>query len=268
MKLSLSVLSAGLLATTLCFADDQSQATTQNLAAVNTSSNVILKSDIDKVSYTVGVDLGSNFKKQDIAINIDALLQGLKDAQAGGNLAMTKEQMQDTLKAFQKTLVEKRAAKFKADSEKNKKEGDDFLAKNKAQPGVVTLPSGLQYKVITPGAGAKPAASDAVKVEYTGRLLNGTVFDSTDKAGKPATFNVSDVIPGWTEALKLMPVGSKWEIYIPADLAYGQRGVGEPIGPNQTLIFQVRLIAIEKSNKGSQANETQVQPKSKKERQM
>ena len=245
MKLPLyAVLSAGLLATSVCVA-----------ATDTTPSNIMLKTELDKVSYTVGADLGKNFKKQDININIEALVQGLKDGQADAKLAMTKEEMQETLKSFQKTLMAKRAAKFKLDADKNKKEGDAFLAQNKSLPGVVTTSTGLQYKVLTPGNGQKPLATDSVKVEYTGRLISGVVFDSTDKTGKPATFKVSDVIPGWTEALKLMPQGSTWEIYIPSELAYGARGVGEPIGPNQTLIFKVRLITVEKSDKNSQVNQ-------------
>ena len=121
------------------------------------------------------------------------------------------------------------------------------MSENKNKPGVVALPSGLQYKVVETGHGAKPSKNDTVTVEYTGRLINGTVFDSTEKAGKPATFKVSQVIPGWTEALQLMPAGSTWEIYVPANLAYGPRSVGGPIGPNETLIFKVHLISVKKS---------------------
>lgn len=242
MKLPLyAVLSAGLLATSVCVASD-----------------VVLKTDIDKVSYTVGVDLGKNFKKQDININVDALVQGLKDGQTDAKLAMTKEEMQNTLNSFRKTLMEKHTAKMKLESEKNKKEGDAFLAQNKNLPGVVTTVSGLQYKVITPGNGPKPLATDSVQVEYTGRLINGKEFDSTKKVGKPATFRVSDVISGWTEALKIMPQGSTWEVYIPANLAYGEHGVGEAIGPNQTLIFTIHLLTVEKGNKGSQVNQQKI----------
>lgn len=246
MKLKLLVLATGFLATSVSFAHAPNQS----------SGTIPLTSETDKVSYTIGADLGKNFKKQEIDININALVQGLKDSQAGDNLALTKEEMQSTLQSFQKKLIERRAAKFKEVSEKNKKEGDDFLAKNKTEPGVVTTASGLQYKVLTKGNGAKPTPNDTVKVEYTGRLINGTVFDSSEKAGKPATFKVTEVIPGWTEALKLMPQGSTWEIYVPSELAYGARGVGEPIGPNQTLIFKVHLLTVEKNTGSSQTKVT------------
>ena len=154
--------------------------------------------------------------------------------------------MKDTLTKFQKDLMAKHAAQFDKQASANKEKGDAFLAANKAKAGVVTLASGLQYKIITPGKGAKPAKEDEVTVEYTGKLIDGTVFDSTDKAGKPATFKVTQVIPGWTEALQLMPAGSTWEIYVPANLAYGARNVGGPIGPNETLIFNVHLISVKK----------------------
>ena len=154
--------------------------------------------------------------------------------------------MKDTLSKFQKDLMAKHAAQFDKQASENKAKGDAFLLANKAKAGVATLASGLQYKIITPGNGAKPAKEDEVTVEYTGKLIDGTVFDSTDKAGKPATFKVSQVIPGWTEALQLMPAGSTWEIYVPANLAYGARNVGGPIGPNETLIFNVHLISVKK----------------------
>ena len=139
-------------------------------------------------------------------------------------------------------------------AEKNKKTGAEFLEKNKKQQGVVVLPSGLQYKILTPGKGPHPSDKDRVKVEYTGKLLDGTVFDSTDKIGKPVEFSVMHVIPGWTEALKRMRPGATWEVFVPAKLAYGERGVGGPIGPNATLIFKIRLIAIVKPTAKNKKN--------------
>jgi FKBP-type peptidyl-prolyl cis-trans isomerase FklB len=165
---------------------------------------------------------------------------------SGGTLLLTEQQMKDVLNKFQKDLMAKRTADFNKKSEENKTKGEAFLAQNKAKPGVVTLPDGLQYKIITPGTGAKPTKEDTVTVEYKGQLIGGEVFDSTDKSGKPATFKLSQVIPGWTEALQLMPAGSTWEIYVPANLAYGSRSVGGPIGPNETLIFNIHLISVKK----------------------
>lgn len=214
------------------------------MAATDATS---LATDKDKLSYSIGADLGKNFKNQGIDINPDALASGMKDGMAGSNLLLTEQQMKDVLSKFQKDLMAKRSAEFNKKGEENKVKGEAFLSSNKAKSGVVVLPSGLQYKIIETGKGAKPGKSDTVTVEYTGTLIDGTVFDSTEKAGKPATFQVSQVIPGWTEALQLMPAGSTWEVYVPSDLAYGPRSVGGPIGPNETLIFKIHLISVKKS---------------------
>lgn len=200
----------------------------------------------DKLSYTIGVDLGTNFKKQGSSLNPELVQQGIKDGMTGGKLMMTEQEMGDTLKKFQQELLAKRAEKIKEMSEKNKQAGDKFLESNKANKEVVVLPSGLQYKVIKPGSGAKPAANDVVTVEYAGKLVNGQEFDSSKKVGKPVSFNVSQVIPGWTEVLQLMQEGANWEVYIPANLAYGEQGAGA-IGPNETLIFNIHLIKVEKA---------------------
>ena len=205
-----------------------------------------LTTDMDKLSYSVGVDLGKNLKRQGIEINPMVMARGIQEAMSGGPLSMTEEEMKEALTKFQKDLMAKRAAQLDKKSEMNKATGEAFLAQNKTKAGVVTLPSGLQYKILTAGTGAKPSKEETVTVEYTGRLIDGTVFDSTDKAGKPASFKVSQVIPGWTEALQLMPAGSTWEIYVPSNLAYGTRSVGGPIGPNETLIFNVHLISVKK----------------------
>lgn len=206
-----------------------------------------LNSELDKLSYSIGTDLGKNLKKQGIDINATALAKGIEDGIAGGTLLLTEQQMKDVLTNFQKSLMTKRAAQFDKTAQENKAKGDAFLSANKSKTGVVALPSGLQYKIITAGNGTKPGKEDTVEVEYTGRLINGEVFDSTDKAGgKPVSFKLSQVIPGWTEALQLMPAGSTWELYVPAELAYGSRNVGGPIGPNETLIFNVHLISVKK----------------------
>lgn len=210
-----------------------------------------LKTDADKLSYSIGSDLGKNFKRQSIDINPAAMTQGISDAMGNGKLLMTEEQMKDVLTKFQKDVMAKRSAEFSKKSADNKVVGEKFLTENKAKPGIVVLPSGLQYKIIKNGSGARPSKDDMVTVEYTGHLINGEVFDSTSKTGKPATFKLSQVIPGWTEALQLMPAGSTWEIYVPAALAYGDRTVGGPIGPNETLIFNIHLISVEKEKSAS-----------------
>lgn len=214
------------------------------MAATDAAS---LSTDTDKLSYSIGADLGKNFKTQGIEINPTALAQGMQDGMGTGSLALTEQQMKDVLNKFQKDLMTKRTAEFNKKSDENKTKGEAFLAENKSKAGVVVLPSGLQYKVIETGTGTKPTKTDTVTVEYTGRLIDGTVFDSTDKSGKPATFQVSQVIPGWTEALQLMPAGSTWEIFVPSSLAYGSRSVGGPIGPNEALIFKIHLISVKKS---------------------
>ncbi|WP_019217543.1 FKBP-type peptidyl-prolyl cis-trans isomerase N-terminal domain-containing protein [Legionella tunisiensis] len=217
------------------------------IAAADAATTTSLNSDMDKLSYSIGADLGKNFKKQGIDISPAAMAKGLQDGMSGGQLLLTEQQMKDVLNKFQKDLMAKRNAEFTKKAEENKAKGEAFMSQNKAKEGVVSLPSGLQYKVIQTGSGAKPAKDDTVTVEYTGKLIDGQVFDSTEKTGKPATFKVSQVIPGWTEALQLMPAGSTWEVYVPANLAYGPRSVGGPIGPNETLIFKIHLISVKKS---------------------
>lgn len=211
-------------------------------AASDSSS---LKTNLDKLSYSIGVDLGTNFKKQNIEVSPAALASGVNAGLGKEALKLTDAQMKEVLSNFQKELMAKRSEEVNKIAEKNKAEGEAFLTKNKGNAGVKTLPSGLQYKVIKSGTGAKPTKSDTVTVEYTGRLLNGEVFDSTEKSGKPATFKLTQVIPGWTEALQLMPAGSEWEIFIPSNLAYGKRSVGGPIGPNETLIFKINLLSVQ-----------------------
>lgn len=214
------------------------------IAALDSAS---LNSDVDKLSYSIGADLGRNFNKQGIEINPTVMEQGIQDGLKGSQLLLTDDQMKEVLNKFQRDLMAKRQADFNKMAEQNKAQGEKFLSDNKAKSGIVALPSGLQYKVIQQGKGPKPSKNDTVTVEYTGKLINGQVFDSSEKTGKPATFKVSQVIPGWTEALQLMNSGSTWEVYIPAALAYGPRSVGGPIGPNETLIFQIHLVSVAKA---------------------
>jgi len=198
-----------------------------------------------KASYAIGMNLGGGLHRQNIDVDTEALVQGLKDTLSGNKTQLTDEEARAALMQLQGEMQAKMQAKQAAEGEANKKEGDAFLAANKTKEGVVTLPSGLQYKILTPGNGAKPTATDSVVCNYKGTLINGTEFDSSYKRGEPATFPVTGVIKGWTEALQLMPVGSKWQLFIPPDLAYGPRGTpGGPIGPDSTLIFEVELMSI------------------------
>lgn len=200
---------------------------------------ITLKDQKDKVSYSIGLNIGSTLKQQGLELNTDALSAGLKAALSGEKALLTEEQVRETLMAFQREMMTKELQK----GEENKKVGEEFLAKNKSEKGVVSLPSGLQYKVIREGKGEKPKATDVVKTHYRGTLIDGTEFDSSTE-GEPVEFPLNRVIPGWTEALQLMPVGSKWQLFVPAELAYGQQGQG-PIPPNSTLIFEVELLGIQ-----------------------
>lgn len=197
----------------------------------------------DEVSYAIGTDIANSIKRQEIDVNPALIAKGIQDAYAGKSV-LSEEEVKATLQAFQADLRNKMMEKMKVASEKNKKDGETFLAANKSKQGVVTLPSGLQYKIIKEGTGKKPTATDTVSVNYRGTLIDGTEFDSSYSRGTPATFKVNGVIPGWTEALQLMPVGSKWELFIPPNLAYGERQAGPKIGPNSTLLFEVELLSI------------------------
>lgn len=205
-----------------------------------------LTTDKDKLSYAIGMDLGENFKSQSIDIDAGKLADGIRDVMSGGKPLLTVEQREATLNKFQKDFKAKQEADMKQKAEKNKQAGIAYLAANKAKPGVVVLPSGLQYTVVEAGTGPMPTDQDVVTVDYEGSLINGTVFDSSYKRGKPVTFTVGEVIPGWKEALKLMKTGSTWMLVVPADLAYGEKGLGAggPIGPNEVLVFKVKLINI------------------------
>jgi len=198
-----------------------------------------LKDSKDKVSYSIGLNIGFNLKKQNVSINPDTFVLGLKDALAG-KPQMTDEQVKETMTAFEKEMIDKQ----KAAGVKNGADGEKFLAENKKKEGVKATASGLQYKVVKEGTGAQPKEKDTVMANYRGTLIDGTEFDSSYKRGQPATFPVSGVIKGWTEALQMMKVGSKYQLFIPANLAYGERAMGPDIGPNSTLIFEVELLDV------------------------
>jgi FKBP-type peptidyl-prolyl cis-trans isomerase FklB len=203
-----------------------------------------LKTEKDKLSYAMGMDLGNQLKTRSVDIDPALFARGLTDALAGGKTLLTPEEAKTFIAELQKAIVVKQAAEAKAAGDRNKAEGDAFLAANKAKEGVVTLPSGIQYKVLSPGTGKQPTIDDTVVCQYRGTLIDGKEFDSSYKRGQPATFPVKGVIKGWTEVLQLMPVGSKWQVFIPPALAYGERGAGADIGPNAALVFEIELVAI------------------------
>jgi FKBP-type peptidyl-prolyl cis-trans isomerase FklB len=212
---------------------------------LSAEENIVLKDQKDKVSYSIGVDIGNNLKNLKVDMNLDFLVRGIRDVLSETKLLMTEQEVRSTMMAFQKELMAKREQQMKVLGEKNKKEGESFLAENKKREGVTTLLSGLQYKVFKAGTGKTPTDTNTVTVHYRGTLIDGTEFDSSYRRGQPATFQVKGVIPGWIEALKLMQEGAKWQLFIPPNLAYGERGAGSVIGPNATLIFEVELISIQ-----------------------
>jgi len=204
-----------------------------------------LETDEQKVSYSFGLILGKRMTSDLPNLDFNVFIQGIKDGFKGDTALLTDNQIQQVLKDFQDKQRQEQLQEFDNIAEKNKTVGDTFLAENKDKEGVVTLASGLQYKIVSEGAGNKPKADDVVKVHYSGSLISGTVFDSSIERGEPVSFPVNGVIPGWTEALKLMSEGSKWSLYIPSDLAYGPGG-NRNIGPNETLLFEVELLEIQK----------------------
>jgi FKBP-type peptidyl-prolyl cis-trans isomerase len=211
---------------------------------VSGADEMILKSQKDKVSYTIGVFSGKNLKQQTVDVNPDIMMKGVKDALSGGKLLLTDQEMQEVMTALQKDLTAKQTEIRKTVGEQNKKEGETFLAENKKKEGVKTLPNGLQYKVIKEGTGKTPKATDAVVAHYRGTRIDGTEFDSSYKRNEPATFKLDNVIQGWREAVLMMKEGAKWQIFVPSNLAYGENGAG-PIPPNATLIFEIELIRVE-----------------------
>jgi FKBP-type peptidyl-prolyl cis-trans isomerase FklB len=198
----------------------------------------------DKVSYGIGLRIGRDFKAQQVDLKPDLLMKGIEDGLSGAEPLLTDEQIRETMVAFQQEMMEREKTRLEEASVKNAEEGKQFLEANAQKEGVVTLPSGLQYKVVTEGSGKQPAAEDIVKVHYRGTLVDGTEFDSSYSRNEPAEFPVGGVIPGWTEALLLMKEGAKWQLVLPPELAYGERGAGPRIGPNATLVFEVELLEV------------------------
>lgn len=205
----------------------------------------ILKTQQDKINYGIGVGVARNFKAQGLNVDLDLVIRGMRDTLSGTALLMTEEDLAKVMYAFQQEMQQKQAQARKLTAENNKKEGDAFLAENAKREGVTVLPSGLQYKILKAGDGKIPASTDSVECNYIGTFIDGKEFDNSYKMGKPVTFKIqTGIIPGWSEALKLMPVGSKWQVFIPSQLAYGERGAGSQIGPNTTLIFEIELLSI------------------------
>jgi FKBP-type peptidyl-prolyl cis-trans isomerase FklB len=209
------------------------------------ADDALLKSQKDRVSYVIGVSSGNNLRQQSVDIDPDVMMRGLKDGLSGGPTLLTEPEMRAVMTAFQQEMAIKEMGRREAAAERNKKEGDAFLAENKTREGVKTLPSGLQYKVLKEGTGKSPKATDTVVVHYRGTLLSGMDFDSSYLRNEPANIQVDSVIKGWKEALPLMKEGAKWQLVIPPELAYGENGAG-PIGPNSVLLFEVELISVVK----------------------
>ncbi len=243
VRLPVSILAATLL---LCACDKQTAAKDAEApAAAAPAAQEAFQTDPQRMGYALGTNVGRTFKQQNFPVDIDSVIAGMRDAFTGGTLKMDDAKIAETLQKLQTTLQANAQAAQETATKKNADDGTAFFAKNGTAEGVVTTKTGLQYKVVTAGDGKKPTAEDTVKVHYRGTLLDGTEFDSSYARGEPVTFPVNAVIPGWTEALQLMPVGSKWQVFIPSDLGYGAGGAGDKIGPNAALIFDVELLSIE-----------------------
>ena len=213
---------------------------------LHAEDQLVLKDQKDKVSYSIGREMGSSMKQQKLDVNPDLIIAGFRDGLAGKKPLLTETETKEVMANFEKEMETRSAQDAEGAAEKNKKEGEAFLAENKKKEGVKTLPSGLQYKILRDGTGPSPKPDDKVTTHYRGTLLDGTEFDSSYSRNEPASFGVGQVIKGWQEALPLMKVGAKWQLFIPANLAYGERGAGGTIGPNAALIFDIELISIEK----------------------
>ncbi|MHC4560669.1 MAG: FKBP-type peptidyl-prolyl cis-trans isomerase [Planctomycetota bacterium] len=219
--------------------------TSQSTGEAAAPKVVLLKTELDKVSYVIGTQIAQNFKRQEIEINIESLILGMKDAMTGKKLALGQDEIRQVMTSFQQRMMAKQTAKKSEQAVKNLAASKTFLEANKAKEGVKALPSGLQYKVIKEGAGKIPTTEDKVRTHYRGRLIDGTEFDSSYKRNQPAEFALKGIIKGWSEALLLMKEGSKWELYIPPNLAYGEKG-RPGIPPNSMLIFEIELLEVVK----------------------
>ena len=197
----------------------------------------------EKASYSIGANWGNSLKRQEVEVDLEATIKGLRDGLAGKSV-LTDQELREALSALNQEIRAKMEEKRKHLGETNKQEGEKFLAENKSKPGVITLPSGLQYKILAEGSGESPKSNDVVTANYRGTLIDGTEFDSSSKSGQPLVRPANMLIKGWTEALQLMKPGAKWELFIPPDLAYGERGSGAQIGPNATLIFEMELLSF------------------------
>lgn len=204
----------------------------------------LLTTQMDKVSYSLGVDVGTSLKQQDLGINVELLIRGIRDGLSDEEPLLSREERLQTLMAFQQQLESQREAEQAARAQENLRKAEQFLVSNQQQEGVQTTESGLQYQIVEQGTGATPEVSDTVSVHYTGTLLNGDEFDSSYSRGEPTTFRVEQVIEGWKEALQMMKEGAEWKLYIPPELAYGESGAPPAIGPNEVLIFDVKLLEV------------------------
>lgn len=225
-----------------------------SIAAVaqNTSA---FKTPKDRLSYALGMQIGNGFRKQALDLDPASVSRGFADAFSGGTTLLTEDEMRAVLTSAQEEYKKKQAAERAEKAQAALKEGEAFLAANKSKEGVITLPGGLQYKVLKAGTGEKPDANDTVVCNYRGTLIDGTEFDSSVKHNGPATFPLRGVITGWKEALHLMPVGSKWQLFVPSYLAYGENGAGQLIPPNSTLIFEVELLSIQENHEAGKERE-------------
>ena len=236
---------------------------TGSATAPKAQTPLALKTEKDKISYAIGLNIGRSLHKDSVDVDPAIFMRGLKDALAGGKILLTDEEMKTVMIGLQAELRKKQDELMHQAGAANKQAGDAFLAANKTKEGVVTLPSGLQYKILKEGTGPKPAVTDTVMCNYRGTLLDSKEFDSSYKRGQPAAIPVNGVIKGWTEALQLMPVGSKWQLFIPPDLAYGNQAAGPDIGPSSTLIFEVELLSIQEKPATGTAFPSQEKPPSK-----
>ncbi len=245
--MKLRLLTALLLASGLCVVNGaayaQAAPATASKPVTDETTASKLKTRKELISYSIGVTTARNLIKDGVELDADLVTQGIKDAMAGGRLQVNEKELRSVMSGFLGEMRQKMASNRKEAEQINKKKGDEFLATNSKKEGVVVLPNGLQYRVLKAGSGAKPSDSDTVLTSYRGALLTGFEFDGTEE-GKPATLKMGNLIPGWKEALKLMPTGSHWQIFIPPNLAYGTRGVGSDIGPNEVLVFDVTLVAV------------------------
>lgn len=208
------------------------------------SDELRLESETDRINYSVGYQIGGDFKRQDVELNADALMRGIHDALAAAKPLMGREEVSRTLFDLKRRIVKQQREEAAKTAQMNLEQGKAFLAENAKKDGVSVRPSGLQFRVLQEGAGKTPGAMDTVTVHYRGTMIDGTEFDSSYARNQPATFAVGGVIPGWTEALQLMREGAKWELYVPPELAYGERGMGSRIPPNSTLVFEVELVSL------------------------